>query len=298
MAIDRERLRALLGLEEVGLLLRSVRAEERNGYRLERLTFETCGGEMVRGLLTRPIELFSRAPAIVYAHAHGGRYDIGAAELIDGRPELMGPLASIFAHAGFVTLAIDMPTFGERATVTESAAAKAALWRGKSLFGRMLSEQAAAITYLASRSDVLTSRIGMFGMSMGATLSYWLAAADPRLAAIAHLCCFADFATLIETGAHDLHGIYLTVPGLLAATSSGEMAGLVAPRPQLVCIGEDDPLTPRLAVDRGLVHLRAGYEEAGAARELRIFRQRGVGHMETPEMRDEVVHFLVRHLRG
>src|SRR5690606_18492186 len=130
-------------------------------------------------------------------HSHGGRYDIGASELLDGREYLLDPLGPVFARAGYVTLCIDMPVFGERANVSESFAAKALLWQGKSLFGQMLSDHAAALTYLAGRADVDAGRIGAFGISMGCMLSYWLAAMDERIAAVAHVCCFADFRTMI-----------------------------------------------------------------------------------------------------
>lgn len=297
MAISEERLRALLKVPNVALLLRGSKTEERSGYRVEYLNFVNCSNEPVRGILTRPLSMDSPGAALIYAHAHGGRYDIGASELTEGRPELLNPLGPILAHLGFVTLAIDMPTFGERATQSESAAAKAALWYGQTLFGKMLGEQAAAITYLSSRSDVDVARVGMLGMSMGSTLTYWLAAIEPRLAAIAHLCCFADFATLVETGAHDRHGFYLSVPGLLAETSTGEIGGLVAPRPQLICVGEADPLTPPVAVDRALAQARAAYGEKRAAKALEFFRQSGVGHEETTEMREVLTRFLKTHLQ-
>ncbi len=56
-----------------------------------------------------------------------------------------------------------------RSDVSESAASKALLWYGGSLLGKMLCEEAAALTYLASRPDVDASRIGALGMSMGST---------------------------------------------------------------------------------------------------------------------------------
>jgi dienelactone hydrolase len=291
LAITRKRLRELFGIDEPTLKVVSRNAEERDGYVLETLRFETAEGVAIRGFLSRP-SAPGRYPAIVYAHAHGGRYDIGAAEFTEGRGALLGPFAGVLATAGYVSLCIDMPTFGERATVTESAATKALLWYGKSLFGQMLSEQAAVATYLATRADVDARRIGMYGISMGATLAYWLAAVDERIAAIAHLCCYADFATLIELGAHEGHGIYLTVPGLLAETSTGEIAGLVAPRPQLICLGEDDSLTPPPSIDRALLTTRAMYGEGP----LEVLRQPGIGHQETPEMRTAVMDFFWRHL--
>ena len=131
---------------------------------------------------------------------------------------------------------------------------------------------------------------------MGATLGYWLGAVEPRVAAVAHLCCFADFAPLVASGAHDLHGIYLTVPGLLSLASNGEIAGLIAPRPQFVGLGAEDALTPPEAVGPALARLRAAY--AGTEGALRVRVESGVGHQETPEVRQAVMAFLCDALRA
>lgn len=80
----------------------------------------------MRGILTRP-GWETRGPAILYAHAHGGADEIGAGELVDGRSALLSPLGPVLAKAGYVALCIDMPTFGGRATVTESPSKGAAL---------------------------------------------------------------------------------------------------------------------------------------------------------------------------
>ena len=141
-----------------------------------------------------------------------------------------------------------------------------------------------------------TGRIGVFGISMGATLGYWLASVDARLGCVAQLCCFADFGRLVETGAHDLHGIYLTIPGLLERTSNGGIAGLIAPRPQLIGIGDLDPLTPPDAVDLALSQTRAAYEAAGAPDNLVLHREAATGHAESPAMREAVLAFFARHL--
>ncbi|MHB1103506.1 MAG: alpha/beta hydrolase [Devosia sp.] len=293
MSITRERLRHLFALEEPAIELIAAQTEEGDGCVVERLRFRLAGRGEIRGVLTRPVAADGPQPAILYAHAHGGRYEIGADELLAGRPHLLSPpLGPVFARAGYVTLMIDMPTFGERSAEKEWPKSKALLWYGKSLVGEMLSEQSAALTYLSSRLDVDPGRIGAFGMSMGCTLSYWLAAIDERIAATAHLCCFADYATLIELGAHDGHGIYLTVPGLLAATSTGEIAGLIAPRPQLVCVGEADALTPPLSVDRAFAETEAAYARAKAGEALTLLRVPGVAHQETQEMRDAVLKFF------
>lgn len=297
MAIGVARLKELLAFEDVSLELADSFSEIRDGYILEHLRFRLADGEEVRGFLTRPKAGFAKpGPAILYAHAHGARWDIGASELAEGRPALIDAPGPVLAREGYVALSIDMPTFGERAGVTEDAAAKAALWHGGTLFGQMLSEQAAALSWLAGRPEVDPARIGVTGLSMGATLAYFLAAIDGRVKAAAHLCCYADFATLVETGAHDLHGHYLTVPGLLKETSTGEIAGLIAPRAQLITIGRDDPLTPPAAVEKAFTETEAAYLNAEALGALVFLPEAGVGHKETPAMRRAVLSFFKGYL--
>ena len=292
----RGRLKEILRIEQHSLALESRSIEARVGCIVERLRFHLPDGTEVRGFLIRPEPTAGRLPGILLAHAHGNQYEIGASELTDGRPAWLDPPGPALARAGFLVFSIDMPTFGARAAVTESAAAKAALWYGRTLFGQMLGEQAGALTWLAAREDVDPSRIGMMGISMGATLSYFLAALDLRVSAVAQLCCFADFATLVETGAHDLHGHYLTVPGLLREISTGAIAGLVAPRPQLICVGKDDPLTPPAAVERAFSETFETYRAMRAVDSLELFAEAGAGHRETPAMRARIIGFLQRHL--
>jgi len=293
MAITRARLRQLIGLVEPSVSLSAAHIEQRDGYEVEHLTLK-LGDTEVRGILTRPLEVEGQLPAILYGHSHGGRYDIGADELLDGREYLLDPLGPVFAHAGYVTLCIDMPVFGQRSGVTESAAAKALLWYGKGLFAQMLCDHSAALTYLAARPDVDPTRIGAFGISMGCTLSYWLAAMDERISAVAHLCCFADLRTMIELGNHDGHGVYLIVPGLLNEADAGAIGALVAPRPQLICIGEADSLTPPEAVALAWDETSAAY--ANHPGRLQLVSEPGVKHQETPRMREAALRFFAENL--
>jgi dienelactone hydrolase len=262
-----------------------------------RIRFRTAKGEPVDGYLIEPGGPGGRpAPAILYIHAHGNRYDIGAAEVVDGREQQAGPVGPALAAAGFRVLALDMPCFGGRAALQEGAESKAAQWRGGSLAGRMLGELGSALDWLAADPGTDPGRIGVFGLSMGATLGYWLAAVEPRVAAVAHLCCFADFGPMVESGAHDLHGHYLTVPGLLNVASNGEIAGLIAPRAQFVGIGEADGLTPPYALEPALATLTAAYRARGAEGALRVHREPGRGHEETPAMRRAMLDFFAAAL--
>lgn len=297
--IDAERLRALLGAFDpvrFDIVARRPHDLDWGSAVVERLDLSGPTGP-VRAYLTGPARPWTHVPAVVYVHAHGNRYAIGASELVDGRPSLVAPpYGKALAGAGIAALCIDLPCFGERPEPAEPALSKSHLWAGRTLFGAMLAELEGAVNLLAGEAGVDARRVGAMGLSMGATLSYWLAALDRRIAAVAHLCCFADLATLIASGAHDLHGHYMTVPGLASAATTGAIAGLVAPRPHLVCLGADDPLTPTDAVATGLRDLAGAYAAAGAAAALEVLIEPGSGHTETARMRAAVLAFFTRTL--
>ncbi|MCT4683789.1 MAG: dienelactone hydrolase family protein [Roseicyclus sp.] len=290
------RLRALLGQPggHAGTAaLRAARTETMGPNTLTRLMLR-IGAAEVPGLYLRP-EGDGPFPAVLYCHAHGNRYDRGAEELILGRPALVSPYGPALAERGIASLCIDLAPFGGRqAEGPEAALAKALHWQGHTLMGQMLAELSAAFGWLAARPEIDARRIATLGLSMGGTHAYWLAALEPRVAACAHLCVLADLAPLIATGAHDLHGPYMTVPGLLAEGDMGDVAALVAPRPQLVCLGAADPLTPETARDPALARLRAAY--ADAPDRLALHVDPDTGHRETPAMRAAVLAFLARHL--
>jgi dienelactone hydrolase len=279
-----------------------VATGDHGACRREELILHRPGGPIPATCLrpAAPGRLQAPGPAILYAHAHGNAWEIGRRELMEGRPALVsGPYGPALAGMGFTVLCLDMPGHGGRlGDGGESALAKAALWRGETLLGRMLDDLRAGASLLAGDRRVDPGRIGTLGLSMGATHAYWLAALDPRIAATAHLCAFADMGPLVASGAHDLHGAYMTVPGLLRAGDLGDVAALVAPRPHFVGAGLTDPLTPKAALRPALDRLRAAYAAEGAADRLETLIAPDGGHVETPAHREAVLRFLSRHLRG
>ena len=260
----------------------------------QEMQFDLGPAGLARAFRCHPANSTGPIPTVLVIHAHGNRYDIGAAELVTGRPALFAPTGPALAARGLASLCLDMPCFGSRAGPSESAATKARLWEGGSLAGQMLAENLAALDWLSVQPDVDPTRIGAFGLSMGATLAYWLGALDARLRAVAHACCLADFRTLIALDQHDLHGIYLTVPGLLAHASNGQIAGMIAPRAQFIGLGDLDPLTPPAAADPALAQVRADYAARGGR--LVIHREPASGHLETPAMHREMLDFFTSAL--
>jgi pimeloyl-ACP methyl ester carboxylesterase len=275
-------------LREPHLLDRRVVSD----VQLDRLRFHASYGAEIDAYFLHPAS--PRAPALLYCHAHGARYDIGIDEFTEGRPALLRPYLQDLCDKGFAVLCLEMPTFGRRAEPQESPLSKALHWHGQTLFGQMLADLAAGVSFLENHPSIDPKRIGSLGISMGGTHAWWLAALDPRIAASASMCCFADLEILIETGAHDGHGPYMTVPGLLAHCSTGELAGLTAPRAQMHSVGIEDTFTPQTAFKKARTQLEDAYRTTPENLEFHV--EKDGSHQETAEMRAAVLAFLSKHL--
>jgi len=263
---------------------------EQRGYVLETLVLDLNGVEPVPAYFVKPLHREGeRLPVIIYTHAHGGNYEIGKDELLTGRKSLVSPYGAWLAEQGYAALCIDHWCFGERRGRSENATFKQMLWEGRVLWGMMVYDSLKAVDYVVSRMDIDPDRIGALGLSMGSTMSWWLAALDTRIRVCVDLCCLTDFAALIETGDLDLHGVYYYVPALLKHFTTAQINALIAPRPHLSLAGTHDPLTPRAGLDRIDSELKQAY--ADQPERWKLLRY-DIGHFETVAMRHEIKRFL------
>ncbi len=278
---------------------KTVRTEKHDGYTVERLVLDLNGVEPVPALLLLPDRRPARAPGLLYIHWHGGMYDLGKEQLLSGvaAQPAYGPVC---AEKGIVALAIDSWCFGERkhdrtGRTGEEDAFKLMLWRGQVLWGMMMFDELRALDYLASRPDVDPSRLGVLGMSMGATKAWWLAALDTRVRLCLDVCCLTDFDELIRT--HNLkgHGIYYYVPSLLESFSTAGINELIVPRPRVSVNGRKDDLTPPAGVERVRDHLLPLYRKYGREEDCRI-ELFDCAHKELPEMRSLIVESMDKYL--
>lgn len=273
---------------------RTVTVEERPEFVLERLVLDLNGLEPVPAYYVRPKGASGRIPAVLFNHWHGGEYKLGKDEML--RPKKGIPsYAEALTSAGYGALCIDAWVFGERSTRTEMDVFKEMLWKGRVMWGMMVYDSLRALDYLISRADVDSTRIATLGMSMGSTMAWWVAALDERIRVCVDICCLTDFDALIETNNLRGHGIYYYVPSLLKHFTTAQINALIAPRPHLSLAGDLDPLTPPQGLERIDKELREVYARMGKADNWKLLRYQ-VGHVETPEMRREVMSFLAKHL--
>ncbi len=279
-----------------------LRKERGEGYTLEHLELDINGIEKVPAILLLPDSIQEPAPALNYIHWHGGNYDGGKQELFEGNGGLK-PYAPEVIKRGIVTLAIDSWCFGERKTYKDKRSGrqgeedtfKHMLWNGQVLWGMMMFDEWQAINYLCSRPEVDESRIGSFGMSMGSTKSWWLAALDERISCCMDLCCLTDFQSLIDTEGLRRHGIYYNVPSLLKHFQTHDINELIVPRPRLSLNGRFDGLTPPQGVERVHDYLEPLYNKHGNAADLQI-ELFDCKHVELPEMRNIVLEWMDKYL--
>lgn len=286
-----------------------VGKEDKGSYTLETIQFDNDAGEIVKGFLFVPKSATaqSKAPAILYCHWHGGQYDIGKGELLGTNAVPVAPGAAL-AEAGYVVLGIDAPCFGERngqgpdgpqqkGSAGEMSASKFHLWAGRTLWGMMIRDDLTALDYLCSRPEVDPQRIGVTGISMGSTRSWWVMAMDERPRAAVCVGCMTRYEELIRAGMLKAHGIYYFVPGMLKHFDTEAVIALAAPRPMLFMTGDQDGGSP---VD-GVRHLGdivgKVYDLDGSKEHFENVIYPGVGHVYLPEMWAKTLAWMDRWVK-
>jgi dienelactone hydrolase len=288
-------------------MVKTVSREDRGDFVVEKFTFDNAAGATVPGYLLLPQHREGRSPGVLFCHWHGGEYDIGKEELFQSRhtPEAPGPA---LARRGLVVLGVDAYCFGERngqgpggpeekGSAGEMTASKFNLWVGRSLWGMILRDDLMACDYLASRPEVDPDRLGVTGISMGATRSWWLMALDERLKTGVAVACLTRYENLILHEQLKAHGIYYFVPGLLGRFDTEAIVSLIAPRPVLFQTGDQDSGSPVDGVHAIEAAVRPVYELYGRKEAFQSVVYPGLGHVYTREMWDKTVDWLTRDLK-
>ena len=285
-----------------------VSREDRGDFIVEKFQFDNLAGATVPGYMLIPKQLTGKAPSILFCHWHGGDYEIGKEELFQTRhtPAAFGPT---FASRGFVVLGIDAYCFGERngqgpggpdekGAAGELTASKFNLWAGRTLWGMILRDDLMALDYLASRPEVDVNRIGVSGISMGATRTWWLMALDERLKTGVAVACMTRYQNLIAHEELKAHGIYYFVPGFLNHFDTEAVVALIAPRPVLFMTGGQDGGSPVDGIHAIEAAVRPVYRLFGTEADFQSTVYDGLGHVYTPEMWDRTVNWMDQRLKA
>ncbi|MDD4872949.1 MAG: alpha/beta hydrolase family protein [Kiritimatiellae bacterium] len=285
---------------------KTLSREDKGSYWLERFEFDNGAGATVPGVLLLPKNISAKSPAILWHHWHGGQYDGGKIEIFETK-HTPAPPGPTLAERGYVVLAIDAYCFGERngrgpgganekGGAGEMTASKFNLWTGRTLWGMMVRDDLMALDYLCSRSEVDAQRVGVTGISMGATRTWWLMALDDRPKAAVAVCCLTRYRDLIDAQLLKAHGIYYFVPGLLNHFDTEAVIACIAPRAFLSVAGGDDGGSPVPGIRKIESSAGPAWKLFDKTDNFRSVIYPGVGHVYTPEMWQEMLNWFDKRL--
>jgi dienelactone hydrolase len=274
-------------------------------YRSEHFTFASEAGERVPGIFLTSARAKDRRPVVIFLHGTGGR-----------KEEFLASMRT-FADRGFATAAIDARHHGAR-IARDSGAGNAQYYsamldtyrtgKGGPYLYDTVWDVMRLVDYLGTRGDVDAARIGLMGISKGATEAYLAAAVDTRIAAAVPIIGVqgyrwaldnnqwqprvGTFVPAVEGAARDA-GVPVdaafvrrfydrVVPGIYGDYDAGNMLALAAPRPVLVINGDSDALTPLPGVQRAIESARLAYMKIGAGEKIGFYLQPNAGHVVTP----------------
>ncbi|MBL9179597.1 MAG: acetylxylan esterase [Verrucomicrobiaceae bacterium] len=182
--------------EKTPLNAKQTGVVERDGYRIEKIIFESRPGYLVTGNLYLPSNLKSPAPGVICLCGHSRNGKAGEASSAQG-----------LARQGYVVFIIDPVGQGERFQYLDGSL-KSRLGGGvqehlqmgnhQALVGEFLGTWFAwdgirALDYLLSRPEVDPRHVGVTGASGGGTQTTWMCGLEPRLTMAAPACFVTTF---------------------------------------------------------------------------------------------------------
>ncbi|WP_442512056.1 alpha/beta hydrolase family protein [Novipirellula sp. SH528] len=210
----------------------------KDGYRVEKIVFESMPNFYVTGALFIPEGHSGRGPAILDVIGHSTQAF---------RRDLYQNVILNLVHKGFVVFAIDPLGQGERlqyfdpqsgkstvgsSTMEHSHAGVQCFLTGRSLARYFTWDGIRAIDYLLTRPEVDPDRIGVTGLSGGGTQTSYIGAVDQRVLAAAPTGFITSLSRLLGSiGPQDAEQVFYHGP--LLGIDHADLLEVRAPKPTL-----------------------------------------------------------------
>jgi dienelactone hydrolase len=268
----RARLTELLGPQpdRVPLALETLDSTPCDGYRRDLVVYDTEDVMSVPAFLLVPDDRREAGPAVLAVHGHGP-----GKSLVCGLEQTEAPngdYAVQLVREGFVVLAPDLRCFGERLdwNPEDHYACDTnlvhAVMAGISPLTQNLWDLARSLDVLEQHDLVDPARIGVAGLSLGGTMSLFLAATDERVSAAVVSGYLSSWGEAHKVP-WNMCGSQV-MSGMLGSIEHVDLGALAAPRPLLVETGTEDLIFPLAAARASIEQLRTLYSSMGAGDRL------------------------------
>jgi len=150
---------------------------------------------------------------------------------------------------------------------------------GKTLLGTRVAEALTVVSYEKSRRSKVT--MGLMGNSLGGTVALFASAISDEPDFAVASCCISDFQDSLFSVYHcaDLY-----IPNLASSFGMGDIVGLCAPKPLVMCAGVLDRIFPLNGFRVAQEAARVIYDEASAGDRLRTIIGMGGHRLYLPEV--------------
>jgi dienelactone hydrolase len=264
----------------------------RDGYRIEKVVYDSLPGALVPAHLYVPEGLDRPAPAVLFYPGHWWTDS-------KARPDFQAFCINM-ARLGFVVLSFDPFGQGERGVSSRDHRRTEALLVGVAQQGFAEYETRCALEYLLSRLEVDPRRVGITGASGGGYNTWITTALDDRIAAAVPVVGTSEFAEQIRVcrpldwyrAAEHCH----FVPGLIRYANNHELLAMSAPKPVLIIAASEDQSFPLAGVRQIDDYGRTLYESYGARDKTRLVVDRSEGHGYQRVKREAAYGWFLRWL--
>ncbi len=269
---------------------------EKDGFRIEKLHFQSRPGLYVTGNLYLPakIEEGEKLPAVLYVCGHSGRGR-------DGNKAAFQHHGMWFATHGYACLIIDTLQLGEIAAIHHGTYRYDRWWwqaRGYTPAAVECWNGIRAIDYLQSRPEVDREKIAVTGISGGGAATFWIAAADERVKVAVSVSGMSDLEDYVAGKIVNGHCDCMFMINTFG-WSWTNIAALIAPRPMLFENSGHDTIFPMTGNDRiraRLEKLYGLYTKKPA--DLFDIGVTPGGHEDNVELRLMAYRWINKHLKG
>ena len=261
---------------------------QEKGYHIEKLYYESVPGLYVRANLYIPDGIKEPVPAILYVCGHSPTQKVHY-QAHPGK----------FARLGFVCLIIETIQFGEVQGHHWGPYSEGWFnWysRGYNPAGVELWNAIRGLDLLTARSEVDPEKLGVTGISGGGSQSWYIAAIDPRIKAVAPVCGASTLKAQITSRTIDGHCDCM-MPINTYSQDFMDIGALIAPRPLLICEADRDGLNTIESVRELHSHIRKIYKLYDAPENIGLVETPG-GHSYHKISREAIFSFFIKHLMG